>query len=78
VTERELKLVVREEDDEVVFFSSLNIGDTFDFVDPNRPHLNSFFKRCKKVSTRKYEDESGTQHTVGTVSCRVFHVKPQP
>ena len=54
-------------------FHDLAIGDSFDFVGPDRM-LNSFYKRCKKISPRKYEDEDGHTHSVGTVKAVVYHV----
>lgn len=57
-------------------FRDLEINQTFDFIGPSR--FNSFFKRCVKVGKRKYNDEDGGQHTVGSVDADVFHVAPAP
>jgi hypothetical protein len=56
-------------------FADLAIGQEFDWVDDTR-HFNSFFLRCRKVSTRKYVDSQGYTHEVGTVNASVFHVSP--
>lgn len=63
-------------------FKELNIGDTFDFIGPDRS--NSFFNRCTKTSERKYQWDnpvrcslSPSEHLetrVGTVNVEVFHV----
>lgn len=57
-------------------FRTLAIGDTFDFIDESKPEYNSFYRRCVKVSPRKYQaiDEPKTVYTVGSVSARVYHV----
>ena len=57
-------------------FAQLSIGDTFDFIDMSRPMFNSFYRRCVKTSTRKYEtiDAPVMQCRVGSVSARVYHV----
>ena len=55
-------------------FRDLSIGDTFDFVNDSRPIFNSFFLRCKKVSTRRYEDSEGYIHRVGSINAMVHHV----
>lgn len=52
-------------------FRNLRIGQSFDFIGPNRS--NSFFLRCVKISTRKYRDEDGVEHRIGTINCEVFH-----
>lgn len=54
-------------------FRNLAIGDSFDFVSPDRT-LNSFFLRCVKIGKRAYQDEKHTTHIVGTVACRVYNV----
>ena len=66
-------------------FVELKVGDTFDFVGPNR--YNSFYETCTKVSTRKYSYPSrrlgGEQRpkpfdtylaSVGSKGAEVFHV----
>lgn len=54
-------------------FRDLSIGDSFDFIGPDRRY-NSFYLRCRKISTRKYRDERGTEHQVGSINASVFHV----
>lgn len=53
-------------------FRELKIGQSFDFIAPDRP--NSFFLRCTRISARKYKDERGEVHMVGTINARVYHV----
>ena len=52
-------------------FSSLKVGQTFDFISG---HFDSFFLRCTKVSACKYQDETGQVHKVGTVRAFVYHI----
>jgi hypothetical protein len=59
-------------------FKELAIGDTFDFISPNRT-LNSYFRRCVKLSARTYtpvegEDEP-TALRIGSIHAQVYHVK---
>lgn len=68
------EMVRKSLDNESIEFRYLNIGDTFDWIDPTTRY-NSFFKRCEKVSTRCYRSESGARHTVGTIKVNVFHVE---
>lgn len=58
-------------------FRELATNQVFDFVSPDRM-LNSFYKRCVKVSTRRYNDEDGGEHRVGSIDCEVFNVGPKP
>ncbi len=59
-----------------VTFGSLCIGDTFDFIDEKNPTHNSFYARCIKTSTRKYEGiDTGNKYRVGSVHACVYHVK---
>lgn len=54
-------------------FKELRIGQTFDFVSPDRLY-NLFHDRCVKISARRYRSlNSGLLFTVGTVKCRVFN-----
>jgi hypothetical protein len=56
-------------------FRDLKEGYSFDFVGPERMlNLNSFYLRCKKVSTRNYIDERGYLHHVGSINCNVYNV----
>jgi hypothetical protein len=55
-------------------FKDLSIGDSFDFISPDRT-LNSFFLRCEKTGPRKYKDSEGTDHKVGSTSVEVYHVE---
>lgn len=66
-------------------FRDLAIGQTFDFIDDSRPHLNSFFERCTKISARSYtwqgwDWENGGKRDystrVGTINAGVFHWGP--
>lgn len=55
-------------------FRNLKIGDTFDFISPNRT-LNSFYDRCRKLSARVYSSlDTGYTHRVGSGDCQVYHV----
>lgn len=54
-------------------FKNLAIGQSFDFISPNRM-MNSFYKRCTKISARKYRDEDGVEHTIGSHYARVYNV----
>jgi hypothetical protein len=57
-------------------FRDLAVGDTFDFVDESNARLNSYFYRCVKTGTRTYRAiEPQTDHKIGTVACKVYHVK---
>ncbi len=55
-------------------FRDLKIGDTFDFVDDSKPGYNSFFKKCVKISDRKYRDSDGQEYIIGSQNAKVFHV----
>lgn len=66
---------VRGKDDPISRFRELEIGDRFDFVDPNRPALNSFYKQCTKISPRKYQDTDGEVHKIGSINARVFPIR---
>lgn len=63
--------------DKVVRFRDLAIGQQFDFefdfVSPNG--YNSFFKRCIKISPRKYRDEQGITYQVSSINCIVYNAK---
>ncbi len=52
-------------------FKDLDNGETFDWIGGEHP---SFFKRCTKTSARKYRDEDGTIHTVGSIYANVYHL----
>lgn len=54
-------------------FRDLAIGDSFDFVSPDRM-LNSFYRKCRKISARRYRDDSYTVHSVGSIGAEVYHV----
>jgi hypothetical protein len=54
-------------------FRDLPIGETFDFVSPDRM-MNSFYKRCTKISARRYRDDTGTMHRVGSINAAVYHI----
>lgn len=55
-------------------FKNLKVGQQFDFIAPGA--FNSFFLRCTKTAPRKYQDENGVTHTVGTIKCNVYNVSP--
>lgn len=57
----------------MVRFWELKKGETFDFIEPYS-HQNTFFLRCEKISPRKYRDEKGVEHRVGTIYAKVYHV----
>ena len=62
-------------------FKDLEIGDTFDFVNPDKL-INSFFASCTKVSARRYawtdatwaEDPRTLATQVGSIHVAVYHV----
>ena len=54
-------------------FKELAIGDEFDFISPDGM-TNSFFSRCKKVSTRVYCDDIGFRYLIGYLKCEVYNV----
>lgn len=54
-------------------FREISIGDTFDFI--SGTHYDSFFRRCEKISPRKYKDAQGNVYRVGSIHCKVYHVK---
>lgn len=57
-------------------FSALEIGDTFDFVNMSQPMMNSFYRRCVKISLRRYQviEEPKTVYRIGSINARVYHV----
>lgn len=57
----------------MIKFRDLGVNDTFDFIGPDR-QFNSFYLRCVKVGPRKYNDENGESHRVGSIDAEVFHV----
>lgn len=59
-----------------VQFRDLQVGDAFDFVS-GVPGMDSFYKRCEKISPRKYQDGDGVQYRVGSVKCQVYNVVPK-
>jgi len=56
-------------------FRNLQPGDTFDWIDDDKPGHNSFFLRCTKLSPRRYQDERGIIHRVGSGYAECFHVR---
>ena len=52
-------------------FKDLEIGETFDWVGGEHP---SFFKRCTKISARRYEDEDSVKYHVGSIYADVYHI----
>jgi hypothetical protein len=59
-------------EDRKMKFRDIKIGDTFDWIEDGS-HYNSFYLRCRKISTRKYSDERGVIHIVGTINATVYH-----
>jgi hypothetical protein len=57
-----------------MMFKDLAIGTGFDFVSPE-PHLNSFYLHCIKISPRRYRDERGMVHRIGTVKAAIYNVR---
>lgn len=58
-------------------FKELHLGDTFDFIGPDRDR-NSFFDRCIKIGARTYrsvENRHDVMHHVGSINCEVFHIE---
>ena len=56
-------------------FNSLATGQTFDFIDDANPSHNSFFKRCVKLTERRYMSLDDKQiHVVGSIKAKVYHV----
>ena len=60
-------------------FRDLQVGDTFDF-DSGRLGYVSFFDRCIKTSTRKYQTLERPQDfpegmEVGTINVNIFNIK---
>jgi hypothetical protein len=58
-------------------FSDLAIGDTFDFINMSQPTMNSFYRRCVKISARRYQhiEEPKTVYNIGSIPARVYHVE---
>jgi len=52
-------------------FGELAVGQTFDWVGPNR--FNSFFAPCRKTAKRAYTDGQ-FYYKVGSLKAEVFHV----
>lgn len=52
-------------------FCDIDIGDSFDWIGGEYP---SFFKRCSKISPRKYRDEDGIEYRVGSKFAYVYHI----
>ena len=55
-------------------FKELIIGNSFDFIGPKNDY-NSYYKRCTKISPRKYKSDDGETHTIGTINCKIHHIK---
>ncbi len=55
-------------------FKELKIGETFDFINDEKPGYNTFFLSCRKTSNRNYVDTSGCKHLVGSINAIVYHV----
>ncbi len=67
--------------DGAAVFRDLPVGATFDFVDDERHHLNSFYSRVIKTGKRSYEplDNAGVDRMylqVGSINVVVYHVEP--
>lgn len=57
-------------------FGQLKIGAEFDFINDAQPMFNSFYRRCTKISARKYRDSEGVEYRIGSLSAKVYHVFP--
>lgn len=57
-------------------FRDLAIGQAFDFVSGTQ--LDSFTLRCFKCSPRRYRDEKGYVHRIGTINCYVYNLGAIP
>lgn len=57
-------------------FKELRNGDTFDFVDDNKPETNSFFRVCRKIGPRRYCEalDPSKTYMIGTTTANVYHV----
>ncbi len=57
-------------------FRDLEIGQAFDWINPNGQARNSFFEQCRKISTRKYEGlTNGHVYKVGSINAEVFNAE---
>lgn len=56
-------------------FGQLKVGDQFDFIDDGNRMMNSFYRRCIKVSVRNYVDDALVEHRIGSVRAKVYHVE---
>jgi hypothetical protein len=56
-------------------FKELIIDQRFDFVDDENPGYNSFFNPCIKISAWNYIDCFARVFRIGSINCKVFHVK---
>jgi len=54
-------------------FKNIIVGETFDFIH-SEWYGPSFFRPCQKISARKYRDDIGQIHEVGTINTTVFHL----
>ena len=64
--------------DKQMTFGQLRIGAEFDFINDAQPMYNSFYKRCTKITPRKYADQDGVEYRIGSVSAKVYHVFNMP
>jgi predicted DNA-binding WGR domain protein len=58
---------------DVKLFREIDKGQWFDFISPV-PSMNSFTKRCRKISQLRYVDEDDQVHRIGSPICVVYHV----
>ncbi len=56
----------------IATFAALNTGDRFDFI--SGLGNDSFFKRCEKISPKRYADEDENIHRIGSVKAKVYNV----
>lgn len=61
-------------------FRELKNGDRFDFINDDKPGFNSYFKRCVKISARKYQaieehNTPGYGHHIGSINADVYHAE---
>ena len=58
----------------IMKFRDLQIGQSFDFINDSDIMKTSFFKRCIKISGRKYIGVDNVSYTIGSINANVFHI----
>lgn len=55
-------------------FRALGIGQSFDFINDDKPMHTSFWDRCEKTSARTYRSlDTNHEYTVGSINAKVYH-----